>query len=177
VAAHVILCCLGKYHTASQWSEPPTCAICSMPTMDCLVVDLLNDLAGFNLDLLQISDLFIIRCCIVQGMSSSFMFCNNIIDGLMIDKLGVHINASTSSAERFNLCCDCCSFLSKHKIPWLALANNLYHGILPNQFADLTWVKERYVHSIASLCMSPAYFSLWILHSPEFFMATHVLMR
>jgi hypothetical protein len=76
-------------------------------------------------------------------MSSSFTFCNDIIDGLMMDKLGIHINASTGSAEHFNLCCDCRSFLSKCKILRLALANNLYRGTLPNQFADLTWVEEK----------------------------------
>jgi len=143
VPKNIILCCLGEYHTASQWSEPPTCAVCSMPSMDCLVVDLLNDLAGFNLDLLRISDPFIIWHCIVQGMSLSFTFCNDIIDGLMMDKLGVHINTSTGLAEHFNLCHDCRSFLSKHKIPRLALANNLNCGTLPNQFADLTWVEEK----------------------------------
>lgn len=52
VPQNVVLCCLGEYHTASQWLEPPMCTICSMPAMDCLVIHISNDLVGYNLDLL-----------------------------------------------------------------------------------------------------------------------------
>jgi len=34
------------------------------------------------------------------------------------------------------------SSLTKHKIPRFALANNLFRGMLPVQFNDLTWVEE-----------------------------------
>ncbi|KAG1764938.1 hypothetical protein EDD22DRAFT_766274, partial [Suillus occidentalis] len=41
-----------------------------------------------------------------------------------------------------NVCRDCLSSLNHAKVPRLALANHLYRGQLPNQFHDLTWIKE-----------------------------------
>ncbi|KAG2108181.1 uncharacterized protein F5147DRAFT_577018, partial [Suillus discolor] len=61
----------------------------------------------------------------------------------MLDKSGIQFVGTTSKAGGFNICPDCRSSLFKRKIPWLALANDLYRGPLPEQFADLTWVKEK----------------------------------
>ncbi|KAI0754460.1 hypothetical protein C8Q80DRAFT_1093390, partial [Daedaleopsis nitida] len=41
-----------------------------------------------------------------------------------------------------HICTDCSRSLYKSKMPKFALANNLYRGELPEQFADLTWVEE-----------------------------------
>ncbi|KAJ8580976.1 hypothetical protein M405DRAFT_752500, partial [Rhizopogon salebrosus TDB-379] len=40
------------------------------------------------------------------------------------------------------ICTKCQSSLRNGHIPRLALANNLYRGQLPTEFADLTWVEE-----------------------------------
>lgn len=126
VPRDVVLRCLGDYHRGSQWSEPPTWAVCSRFVEGCLVVDLSDDLVCYNLDILQISDPFIIQNCIVQSMSASFSFQNDEIDGLMLDKSGVQFVGSTGKAGGLNMCPDCRSSLSKRKIPQLALANDLY---------------------------------------------------
>ncbi|KAG2159788.1 uncharacterized protein EDB93DRAFT_1042901, partial [Suillus bovinus] len=41
------------------------------------------------------------------------------------------------------VCLQCKSSMTQNKIPSLVLANGLFHGTLPNQFCDLTWVKEK----------------------------------
>ncbi|KAG2335743.1 hypothetical protein BDR05DRAFT_850635, partial [Suillus weaverae] len=61
----------------------------------------------------------------------------------MLDKSGVRFIGSMGKAGGFNICPDCRSSLSKRKVPQLALVNDLYCGSLPEQFADLTWVKEK----------------------------------
>ncbi|KAG1768401.1 hypothetical protein EDD22DRAFT_732971, partial [Suillus occidentalis] len=40
------------------------------------------------------------------------------------------------------VCTDCYCSLTHAKVPCFVLANNLYHGSLPDQFQDLTWVEE-----------------------------------
>jgi len=61
----------------------------------------------------------------------------------MLDKSGVQFIGSTGKAAGINICSLCCSLLTKRKIPQMALANDLYHGSLPEQFADLTLVEEK----------------------------------
>ena len=68
------------------------------------------------------------------------MFENTVLDGLMLDKNGVV--ESTLSQAWFNVCPECCASLKCNKVPQLALANNLYRDVLPDQFQDLTWVEE-----------------------------------
>jgi hypothetical protein len=119
------------------------CAVCARHAESCLVVDLSENLQKYNLELLWILDPFIIQHCIVQCLSASFSFHNEAIDGLMLDRGGVQFVPSTGHAKGFNICSDCRSVMFKCKIPQLALANHLYHGSLPDQFADLTWVEEK----------------------------------
>ncbi|KAJ8591573.1 hypothetical protein M405DRAFT_734807, partial [Rhizopogon salebrosus TDB-379] len=59
----------------------------------------------------------------------------------MLAKDGLIFDASV--AEKLQVCPSCMSSLAKHKIPPFALANNLFRGILPEQFNDLTWVEEK----------------------------------
>jgi hypothetical protein len=66
-----------------------------------------------------------------------------VIDGLMLDRGGVQFVPLTGHTKGFNICSDCRSAMFKCKIPQLALANHLYCGSLPDQFADLTWVEEK----------------------------------
>ncbi|KAG1777607.1 hypothetical protein EV702DRAFT_969435, partial [Suillus placidus] len=58
----------------------------------------------------------------------------------MLDKEGVSCPTSTTTTVK--VCTDCYRLFTHAKVPHLALANNLYHGSLPEQFRDLTWVEE-----------------------------------
>ncbi|KAF6750243.1 hypothetical protein DFP72DRAFT_745567, partial [Ephemerocybe angulata] len=40
------------------------------------------------------------------------------------------------------MCSDCHSSLRRGVMPQFALANNLYRGVLPSMFSDLTWIEE-----------------------------------
>ncbi|KAG0702030.1 hypothetical protein DFH29DRAFT_805531 [Suillus ampliporus] len=93
-----------------------------------------------NLDILRIEDEFIITHCIVQNLSSEFVFGHSVLDGLMLCKEGVMCD--DEDRYRICICNTCMSSLCVHHIPRLSLANNLYHGQLPSEFSDLTWIEE-----------------------------------
>ena len=82
-----------------------------------------------------------IQKCIIQCNLTKFLFGDDTnLDGIMLDKAGV-IECNLS-VQRLNICPECYGFLKHSKIPCLALPNNLYRGILPDLFRDLTWVGE-----------------------------------
>ncbi|KAG2347007.1 hypothetical protein BDR05DRAFT_945415 [Suillus weaverae] len=74
-------------------------------------------------------------------MSTCFASDNALIDGLMLEKCGMIFE--NSKAVDLKVCLQCKSSLMQEKIPSLALANGLFHGTLPDQFSDLTWVEEK----------------------------------
>lgn len=82
-------CCLGDYHTALQWSEPPICAVCEMYHDTYGTVSLSNKLGDYNLDLIHLVNLFIVQHWIIQSLSSCFSFGHSLIDRLMLEKSGV----------------------------------------------------------------------------------------
>lgn len=43
---------------------------------------------------------------------------------------------------KINMCSECYSSLTHDKLPRLAIGNNLYRGVLPAEFEDLTWAEE-----------------------------------
>jgi len=90
--------------------------------------------------MLSISDPFIIQKCILQCNSAEFMFGHSAIDGLMLFKPSVH--ASANGTLCLDICDSCHSSLIGNQMPKYALANGLYRGNLPAEFADLTWVEE-----------------------------------
>ncbi|KAF8218406.1 hypothetical protein L208DRAFT_1068099, partial [Tricholoma matsutake] len=47
-----------------------------------------------------------------------------------------------NSAYELNLCSSCLSAIDKHKLPPLALANQLFLGPVPPELQDLTPIKE-----------------------------------
>ena len=49
---------------------------------------------------------------------------------------------SSSDGRVIDVCVDCHTSLSKKRLPKFSLANSLYRGRLPSEFADLTWVEE-----------------------------------
>jgi hypothetical protein len=90
--------------------------------------------------MLLITDPFIIQKCIIQSVSSEFVFGHQALDSLMLYKDAVHILNSGDAI--LDICPGCYSSLSKNEMPKFALANHLYRGSLPMQFKDLTWVEE-----------------------------------
>ena len=92
----VVLDCLNEYMDGSKWCEPPICAICSCYARDVVSVPISADLTPYNLELIRVSDEFIIRKCVLQGMTLCFTFGNAKIDGLMLAKDGLIFNASVA---------------------------------------------------------------------------------
>jgi len=141
VPQDVVLGCLNDYMTASAWSEPPVCAVCSCYDRDVVCLSLSDDLAPYHFELLRVPEDVMRRECTSGSNLSRFTFGNAKIDGLMLATEGVvfHMLAAVS----LRACSTCLSSLSKNKIPQLALANNLYRGGLPVEFQDLMWVEEK----------------------------------
>ena len=134
--------CMTNYFHGTCWSAGSVCAVCSRfqyqnSTSKLTVPD---NLADLNMDLLRISDPFTILHCIVQRQSPEFLFNNSSLDGLMLSRDGLLI--TDQGQVMINICAVCQSSLRNQRIPRLALANNLYRGQLPTEFADLTWVEE-----------------------------------
>ncbi|KAG1898383.1 uncharacterized protein F5891DRAFT_1239317 [Suillus fuscotomentosus] len=60
----------------------------------------------------------------------------------MLERAGI-VDCSSDCIHLF-LCSSCCmSLLKPDKVPWFALANNLYRGQLPLHLQDISWVEEK----------------------------------
>jgi len=138
----VVYPCLNAYMAGSQWTVPPVCAVCSQYDRDVQLFPLEDDLSLLHLDLLSVEDEFIVRKCIVQGMSACFTFGHKSLDGLMLEKRGIVFDDGSKPVS-LGVCATCRSSLKQKKLPALSLANNLFRGTLPEQFQDLTWVEEK----------------------------------
>ncbi|KAF8461303.1 hypothetical protein JB92DRAFT_2570416, partial [Gautieria morchelliformis] len=77
---------------------------------------------------------------VIENCSNEFMFDNDAIDGLMLAREG--LQSMPNGTTKVFLCPDCQSSLTHEKLPRFALKNDLYHGRLPDEFADLSWVEE-----------------------------------
>lgn len=88
-----------------------------------------SDMRHENLRILKCKD---------QQFKSDFLFSgqNSAFAGLVLSEEGMHDDGS------LNVCNECSRFLMRDKIPPFSLANGLYRGQLPAEFADLTWVEE-----------------------------------
>ena len=78
--------CLNAYreNTTMIWTDPPICrgAVCGQGSRNCKVISYKENItAPFSIEILRISDAFIIRNCIVNSNSAEFVF-GNIFDGL-----------------------------------------------------------------------------------------------
>ena len=93
-----------------------------------------------HLDMLLITDPFLIQNCIVQCNSAEFMFGCESLHGLMLYKPAVHLLHGGN--VQLDVCMQCHSYLCRAIMPKFALANDLYRGQLPTHFTDLTWVEE-----------------------------------
>ena len=144
VSREVVWHCLHNYHQGTQWSLPPPCAVCSRQIFDLENVPVLvphqHKTPPLHLDMLVVTDPFIIQYCIVQCLSADFIFGHDALDCLMLYKDSVHVSLSGDAIV--DICLHCHSSLTKAEMPKFALANHLYRGSLPSQFSDITWVEE-----------------------------------
>jgi len=133
--------CLRDYVDGSCWQPGVVCAVCSrhVHSVNEMHVDANSELP-LNLDILQLNDPFIVTKCVIQCLSSEFIYQCSVLDGLMLDKSGIPF--CTSDSSTLNICGQCFRSLSCAKVPRFALANKLYRGQMPPQFRDLTWVEE-----------------------------------
>jgi hypothetical protein len=93
VSKEVVLDCLHRYYEGSKWIDPPVCAVCSQRQRESRTVVISanpeSPPSDISLEVLRLTDPFIIRKCIVQRISVSFTFNNSFLDGAMLDKAGI----------------------------------------------------------------------------------------
>jgi hypothetical protein len=120
-----------------------------------IIIEPNSVVAPLHLDILRITDPFIIKNCILQCNSAEFVYGHDALDGLMLYKDAIHF--THGGKITINICDQCYKSLAKDKVPKFALANGLYRGQLPSQFADLTWVEEmvcaRYRYTAHITCL------------------------
>jgi ribosomal protein L31 len=144
ISREIIFKRLNEYLDGTLWNLPPPCSVCSRQIHETevtsLVVDGNSSTLPHHLDMLLITDPFLIQHCIVQCNSAEFVFGCKSLDGLMLYKPAVH--SSSGGNVRLDVCSQCHSCLCRGVMPKFALANDLYRGQLPVQFTDLTCVEE-----------------------------------
>lgn len=105
------------------WTDPPICAVCSQGSWDAKEVCFGESInVPFSLEILHVSDNFIIQNCIIKCNLGEFMFGNTALDGLMLDKHSVM--ESTSSQAQLNVCPEWCT-AAVH--PWNTIKSLDWH--------------------------------------------------
>jgi hypothetical protein len=124
----VVLGCERNYHTGTAIKVPSTCACCDRARVgvDLLVVDMDDLYEDYDfLEVLQVPSEY----------KKPFKFSLTALNGLMLSERGV-VEAGIL------LCKQCSVSLLAKEMPKYALANDLYRGVLPVEFQDLSWVEE-----------------------------------
>ena len=119
---------LNEYFEGTMWTLPPPCAACSQQIHDSevtsVIVDGSTSTLPHHLNMLLITDPFIIKYYILQCNSAEFVFGYKALDVLMLYKSGVH--PSTGGNVSLDICTLCHSSLRRATMPKFALANSLY---------------------------------------------------
>jgi hypothetical protein len=94
VSPKIIFKRLNEYFQGTLWTVPPPCVVCSRQIHETDVTSVIVNSDTFtlphHLDMLLITDLFIIQHCIIQCNSAQFVFGHKALDGLMLYKSAVH---------------------------------------------------------------------------------------
>ncbi|KAE8230322.1 hypothetical protein CF326_g4682 [Tilletia indica] len=151
--------CLRNYRNAMNIAVGPTCAVCSRRTFtqDLLftkrhVTCLRVAASSIDLELLKIVDQHIL-----DRPGGHFEFADSDLDGLALDRAGVHYEEGSTWLD---ICSDCHSSLTGNdpKLPALALANGNIRGSLPAHLQDCNWFEERLCAKyLASACVIRLY--------------------
>ncbi len=135
--------CLRNYRLATCYSQPLVCVSCGRAQDN-----VATHLVSFNCDneppliikKLTTTDPYLLHQLNTNpecGLNYNFTCLN----GLILCKNGISVQ-DDANIIHLTICKDCHSALSKNKLPRLALANQLYRGVLPDEFCDITWVEE-----------------------------------
>ncbi|KAL9940398.1 hypothetical protein V8E36_001103 [Tilletia maclaganii] len=135
---------LSAYRDGINVKVAETCAVCARRSFDRDLLFVKHtvrcqrvDAETLALHHLQITDPFI-----KEKHLSSFHFGHKLVDGLALDRSGVHI---IDGRVQLDICKDCRTALvgAKSHVPALSLANGNIRGELPEDLQDGTWLEER----------------------------------
>ena len=137
--------CLKAYYTNTSKKQPRCCAVCAHRRWNTQIYEYVipNDChADLNgLHILHITNNYITKH---QTQNSTILHFGNVAldkNPLLLHSPAVHIKENTFDAH-IDVCSHCHASLKLNKVPKFSLKNHLYHGHLPDEFHDLTWVEE-----------------------------------
>ena len=74
----VVFHCLHNYVDATKWVLPPPCAICSRHRIDLTVQHIVfkgtRDKFPLSLDILEVTDPYILSCCVPECLPDAFVY-------------------------------------------------------------------------------------------------------
>ena len=136
IPKNIVLDCLGTYFEATQLKFPPICCVCSRRQFEVVMHEISLNTGA------DLPDYFLILKVTSPSLHNEFQFADLRLSGLMLDSNGIQTN-TVSGDTKLCICHPCYAYLPRSSMPRFALANNLYRGILPEEFLDLTWIEER----------------------------------
>ena len=134
VSNDVVYQCLTSYREHTIWNLPGVCCVCSL-NREVVMETSISTLCKSPLDfsVLHVKDPFITDL-------TAFQYGFNAIDNSVLDRKG--FTQHDEFGIILQICRECLSALSQNRVPHLSLANYFYRGVLPDEFADMTWVEE-----------------------------------
>lgn len=132
-----------NYCIGSQWKMPLICAVCAQQTEGVNVqkIEVSPDMYDrLHLDLLLAEQNYSIENCNLECCSTQYCYGVDILHNHMLSTEGIVVDKI--NVPMIQICDICEKDLQINKLPKFALANNLYRGVLPKEFEDLTWVEE-----------------------------------
>ncbi|KAE8220322.1 hypothetical protein CF319_g6139 [Tilletia indica] len=135
--------CFQQYRQGTQIEVGPTCAVCARRSFnkDTLFQEHVQ-CTRINANLIDLDSLQITDEHIANNHMGHFEFGHDLINGLALDKAGVHVDGTQVELD---ICAECKSCLTGKttRIPRLSLANGNIRGQLPEDLQDITWLEER----------------------------------
>ncbi|KAE8230517.1 hypothetical protein CF326_g4481 [Tilletia indica] len=136
--------CLSNFREGTNIAVSLTCAVCSRRTFTQDLLFTKESLtcrrvvsSSLPLELLRIVDEHILA-----RPGGHFEFDDPLLNGIALDRKGVHCDTNPTSID---VCSECHSALSskKPRLPALSMANGNIRGWLPSHLQDCTWFEER----------------------------------
>ncbi|KAJ3904929.1 hypothetical protein F5879DRAFT_800659, partial [Lentinula edodes] len=129
--------CLYKYQQAVRYVVPEICACCG--SADQLYTGCYRSQSEWpNLSVLKVTDPLILA----NTPQARFTYICKDLDGLLMDKRGIHCIDIDCSLFAIYFCSECYNSLRRVSMPRLALNNYLYRGELIEGIENITWVEE-----------------------------------
>jgi hypothetical protein len=135
VSEETILNCMSNYREATCYTLPKVCAVCDRRVQYVQYHCVAIPSQEIDLALLQLPE-------DKKMWKPDFMFGNKYLDGIMLTSKGFVCEGE--DITHINACHNCYSSLSgsKPSIPRLSWRNDLYCGVLPERFLDMTTVEQ-----------------------------------